>query len=182
VHHSILAHPTSATGQKPRPSQPRHVSFHRLRTLVRASIRWSTALLSHGVGRCHPTPDRLSAAFLRAHHGECVVSKIGQGERNQGHELAQMSQGDRAHHLFPYHPCPRALARRIRGSILFQCGPRRAAASQATVRQRSHGSVLPPRMIKQRARRTRRALKLMEAAPLSEGPFSFLCQSQRHCL
>jgi hypothetical protein len=32
----------SVVGQKQRPSQPRHVSFHRLRTLVHASIRWSS--------------------------------------------------------------------------------------------------------------------------------------------
>jgi hypothetical protein len=32
----------SLVGQKPRPSQPRHVSFRRLRTLVRANIRWSS--------------------------------------------------------------------------------------------------------------------------------------------
>jgi hypothetical protein len=32
----------SLMGQKPHPSQPRHVSFRRLRTLDRASIRWSS--------------------------------------------------------------------------------------------------------------------------------------------
>jgi hypothetical protein len=30
-----------SNGQKRRPSQPRHVSFRQLRTLIRASIRWS---------------------------------------------------------------------------------------------------------------------------------------------
>jgi hypothetical protein len=39
----------SEMGQKPRPSQPRHVSFRRQRTLDRASIRWS----------CRPTLLRL---------------------------------------------------------------------------------------------------------------------------
>jgi hypothetical protein len=42
-------------GQKRRPSQPRRVSFRQLRTLVRASIRWSSrpVLLSadHGTPR-----------------------------------------------------------------------------------------------------------------------------------
>jgi hypothetical protein len=42
VRHSKLDRPTSGWGQKRRPSQPRHVSFRRLRTLVRASIRWSS--------------------------------------------------------------------------------------------------------------------------------------------
>jgi hypothetical protein len=32
----------SELGQKQRPSQPRHVSFRRLRTLVHENIRWSS--------------------------------------------------------------------------------------------------------------------------------------------
>jgi Sel1 repeat len=66
----------SLMGQKPRPSQPRHVSFHPLRTLDRASIRWSTALLSHGVGRCHPLANQ-GVAEAQSNLG--VMYEQGQG-------------------------------------------------------------------------------------------------------
>jgi hypothetical protein len=41
----------TSSGQKRRPSQPHHVSFRRLRTWVRASIRWSRAVLRYCISR-----------------------------------------------------------------------------------------------------------------------------------
>jgi hypothetical protein len=70
----------SGLGQKPRPSRPRHVSFRRLRTLVRASIRWSSRptllrpgsarIAPHGRGRiCSGTPGQRAHVCARLEGG-----------------------------------------------------------------------------------------------------------------